>query len=302
MGLARAPWLASWRAWSRPTWERYHASVEYLSQAPVFEGDPTAEECVTAGLGEWHRALETHAELSRRLASESGSDLLEKQSRAAEDVERLGGWDQQHRVRTMLAQLGVQRPSAALSTLSGGEQRRVALAQVLVAAPSLAILDEPTNHLDAETIEWLEQYLLNEYSGALLLVTHDRYLLNRVATRTLEVSDGQVYSYDGGYEHYLEQKAERLAHVERTERNRQNFLRTELDWLRRQPKARGTKQKARIDRAEQAQATRAPKAEKSFSFEVDVARQGKRLLELSELTLAIEGKPLVTALDLIVAQ
>lgn len=278
------------------------ATVQYLAQAPVFEGDPTAEDCVTAGLGDWHRAAQRHAELSRRLATEARPELLEEQSRAAEDVERLGGWDQQHRVRTLLGQLGVQRTSAPLSTLSGGEQRRVALAQVLVAAPSLAILDEPTNHLDAETIEWLEQYLLNEYTGALLLVTHDRYLLNRVATRTLEVSEGQVYSYDGGYELYLEQKAERLAHIERTEKNRQNFLRTELEWLRRQPKARSTKQKARIERAEHALGTRAPKAEKSFSFEVDVARQGKRLLELSDLTLAIEGKVLVSALDLIVAQ
>jgi len=281
---------------------RRGATVQYLAQTPIFEGDPTAEECVTAGLGEWHRAAERHAELTRRLATDPRPELLEEQSRAAEDVERLGGWDQQHRVRTLLTQLGVRRTTAPLSTLSGGEQRRVALAQVLVAAPSLAILDEPTNHLDAETIEWLEQFLLNEYTGALLLVTHDRYLLNRVARRTLEVSDGQVYSYDGGYELYLEQKAERLAHAERTERNRQNFLRTELEWLRRQPKARGTKQKARIDRAEQALGARAPKAEKSFTFEVDVARQGKRLLELADLTLAVEDKVLVRGLDLIVAQ
>src|SRR5690606_30451236 len=243
---------------------RRGSTVRYLAQAPDFDGDPTAEQAVALGLQAWTRAVERHATLSAELSRQTGpvEGLLEEQAKAAEDVERLGGWQQEHRVRSMLEQLGVARCSAPVSTLSGGERRRVALAQVLVATPSLAILDEPTNHLDAETIEWLEQFLLNEYTGALLLVTHDRYLLNRVARRTLEVSDGQVYSYDGGYELYLEQKAERLVPAERTERNRENLLRTELEWLRRQPKARGTKQKARIDRAEQALGARAPKAEK----------------------------------------
>ena len=119
----------------------------------------------------------------------------------------------------------------------------------LIARPDLAILDEPSNHLDVETVEWLEGYLLDEHRGAVLLITHDRYLLDRVVERTLEIDKGVVRSYDGGYEDYLEAKAERLAHDERTEQNRQNFLRREVEWLRRQPKARSTKQKARIERA-----------------------------------------------------
>jgi ATP-binding cassette subfamily F protein uup len=134
-----------------------------------------------------------------------------------------------------LDHLGIRRSDAKVSSLSGGEQRRVALARVLISSPDLAILDEPTNHLDAETIEWLEQYLIEEYKNAILLITHDRYLLDRVAQRTVEVANGEVYSYDGGYERYLEQKAERMAHAERTESNRQNFLRKELEWLSRQP-------------------------------------------------------------------
>lgn len=281
---------------------RRGARVMVLAQAPTFTGDPTAEEVVGTGLGAWHEALQRHAKLSQELSrNPADATLLEQQSHAGEELERLGGWDQQHRVRAMLATLGVANPNARISTLSGGEQRRVALAQVLVAAPDLAVLDEPTNHLDAETIEWLEQYLVNVFTGALLLVTHDRYLLNSVATRTVEISDAQLFSYDGGYELYLEQKAERLAHAERTEKNRQNFLRTELEWLRRQPKARGTKQKARIDRAEQAIKTRSPRADKQFNFEVDVARQGKRLLELSGLTLAVGDRTLVDGLDLILS-
>jgi ATP-binding cassette subfamily F protein uup len=283
---------------------RRGSTVRYLAQAPDFNGDPTAEEVVAAGLGSWSAAVERHAALTQELSQQAHLDeaLLTAQARAAEDVERLGGWDQTHKVRSMLEKLGVSRLSQAVSTLSGGERRRVALAQVLVAAPSLAILDEPTNHLDAETIEWLEQFLVGEYVGAILLVTHDRYLLNRVATRTLEISDGQIYSYDGGYEEYLEQKAERLAHAERAEQNRQNFLRGELDWLRRQPKARGTKQKARIERAEHALRRSAPRAEKTFRFEADVARQGKTLVELRNLSLSIADKRLVNQLDLIVTQ
>lgn len=281
---------------------RRGARVMYLAQAPTFDGNPSAEDVVGTGLGAWNEAMLRHARLSQELSRNTAdASLLEQQTHAAEEVERLGGWDQQHRVRTMLATLGIAEASAPVATMSGGEQRRVALAQVLVAAPDLAILDEPTNHLDAETVEWLEQFLINEFAGALLLVTHDRYLLNSVATRTVEISDGQLFSYDGGYELYLEQKAERMAHAERTERNRQNFLRTELEWLRRQPKARGTKQKARIERAEQAVKQRGPRAEKQFNFEVDVARQGKRLLELSDLTLQVGGRTLVKGLDLILS-
>jgi ATP-binding cassette subfamily F protein uup len=182
--------------------------------------------------------------------------------------------------------------------MSGGEQRRVALARLLVSAPDLAVLDEPTNHLDAGTIEWLEKYLVDEYPGALVLITHDRYLLDHVATRTLEVEAGEVYDYDGGYERYLEQKAERQAHAARTEQNRQNFLRTELEWLRRQPKARTTKQAARVERAEAALAAKGPKAEKAASFDLDRLASGKTILELRGLGAKVGERLLFSGLDL----
>src|SRR5690606_3270871 len=167
--------------------------------------------------------------------------LMAAQAAAEADIEALGGWGKDHQVEAILGHLGIARPDDRVGTFSGGEQRRVALARILLAQPSLAILDEPTNHLDVETIDWLETFLIDEYRGAILLITHDRYLLDRVATRTLELDRGQLYAYDGGYEDYLEAKAERLAHAARVEQNRQNFLRRELEWLRRQPKARGTK-------------------------------------------------------------
>jgi ABC transport system ATP-binding/permease protein len=283
---------------------RRGATILYLDQVPRFDGDPTAKQAVAEGLAAWRAAVERHEAAARALDRASGdlNALLAQQSAAAEEVERAGGWEQSHRIASMLEKLGVDRTEATVSTLSGGEQRRVALARTLIARPELAILDEPTNHLDAATIEWLESYLLDEHSGAVLLITHDRYLLDRVATRTLEVADGAVFSYDGGYELYLEQKAERLAHAARTEQNRQNFLRGELEWLRRQPKARTTKQKARIERAEAAQAVRAPKAERTVKLEVDVARSGKTVLELRGLGLSIGGRALVRELDLFVTE
>jgi ABC transport system ATP-binding/permease protein len=279
---------------------RRGASVLYLEQVPRFDPAATAAEVVSSGLVEWNRAVARHLEASTALAAHGGDPqvLLEEQTRAAEDVERLGGWEQGHKVAAMLGALGIERPDAAIATLSGGEQRRVAVARILLARPALAILDEPTNHLDAETVQWLEQYLLDEFVGAVLLITHDRYLLDRVAQRTVEISDGELYVYEGGYELYLEQKAERLALAERTEQNRQNFLRRELEWLRRQPKARTGKQKARIDRAEAALALKAPKAEQAASFGVDVAASGQVLLELRGLGGGVEGRRLFEGLDL----
>jgi ATP-binding cassette subfamily F protein uup len=281
---------------------RKGASVLYLDQVPRFDPGDTAAQAVSSGLVEWNRAVVRHHEASAALAAHGGDPelLLQSQARAAEDVERLGGWEQGHKVAAMLGELGIDRPGATIATLSGGEQRRVALARILLARPELAILDEPTNHLDAETVQWLEQHLIDEFPGAVLLITHDRYLLDRVADRTVELSDGELYVYDGGYELYLEQKAQRLALAERTEQNRQNLLRRELEWLRRQPKARTGKQKARIDRAEVALAAKAPRAEHAPSFGVDVAASGQVLLELRGLSGGIEDQQLFAGLDLFV--
>jgi ABC transport system ATP-binding/permease protein len=283
---------------------RRDASIMVLEQAPHFETDSTAEEIVADGLAAWTEAVRRYEHANQQLTRGEGSsdDLIEEQNRAAEQVEQMGGWDQSHRIASLLHQLGVSRLDARVSSLSGGEQRRVALARVLIARPDLAILDEPTNHLDARTVQWLEDYLLEQHLGAVLLITHDRYLLDRVVTRTVEVADGEVFSYQGGYELYLEQKAERLAHAARTERNRQNLLRRELEWLRRQPKARTTKQKARKDRAEQAASIRAPQADRAPVFDIAVQASGKTILELSRLTVAYSELPLVRELDLIITE
>ncbi|HVY25078.1 MAG TPA: ABC-F family ATP-binding cassette domain-containing protein [Polyangiaceae bacterium] len=283
---------------------RRGARIEYLEQVPRFDGTLTAEQAVMQGLSAWNEAVARHGAASAALG-EAGADherLLQEQAAAAEEVERLGGWDQLHHVRAVLGHLGVERVDALVGEMSGGEQRRVALARLLVSRPDLAILDEPTNHLDAETVEWLEQHLIDEFPGAVLLITHDRYLLDNVAQRTVEVADGEAFSYEGGYERYLEQKAERQAHAARTEQNRQNFLRRELEWLRRMPKARTTKQKARIERAETARDAPKPKQDKTVTLELDVTRAGKTLLELRELRVDLAGRKLIDGLSLFVVQ
>jgi ABC transport system ATP-binding/permease protein len=283
---------------------RRTATIAYLDQEPTFEGSPTARGAVLAGLAAWSEAKGRHDAATQALTDGTG-DLetqLSLQETAAADVERLGGWDVMHQVDSMLGHLGIERPDADVATLSGGERRRIALARILISRPSLAVLDEPTNHLDVETVDWLEGYLRDEFEGALLLVTHDRYLLDRVAERTLELDQGKLYAYDGGYELYLQAKAERLAHEARTEQNRQNFLRRELEWLARQPKARTTKQKARIERAESAKGMRAPKEERTAQLSIEETRSGKTILELRNLALDVGGKRVVQGLDLFVTQ
>ena len=268
---------------------RRGARIEMLEQVPHLEPALSAEEAVSEGLKAWTEAARRHQAVSEELTAGRGDmdALVHTQQEAADDVERLGGWDQSHRVRSLLELLGIRQVTANVGQMSGGEQRRVAMARLLISRPDLAIMDEPTNHLDADTIEWLETYLVDEYQGALVLITHDRYLLDNVAQRTAEIADGEVYVFDGGYGRFLEQKAERDEQESRTEQNRQNFLRREIEWLRRMPKARTTKQAARIDRAEAAIAAPKPKVEKTAQLALEVTRSGKTLLELHEFGVSI---------------
>jgi ATP-binding cassette subfamily F protein uup len=281
---------------------RREAVVDYLAQEPVFGPERTIREVVLEGLAEWTTARSRFDALSEQFAATADpalqARLAEEQARLGDTIERLGGWDREHEALAIVSDLGLEDPERRVGTLSGGETRRVALARLLVAKPDLAILDEPTNHLDIDTIEWLEEHLSERFPGAILLISHDRRVLDAVTTRTLELHDGRVDSYDGGYATYLLAKAEREAHVERTERNRQNFLRREVEWLRRQPKARGTKQKARTDRAEAALDIRAPREERRAELRLSAERQGKTILETKGLVLERDGRRLLAGLDL----
>jgi len=281
---------------------RRDSTVAYLAQEPIFPAEERVRDIVLASLVEWSALRRRFDELTAALAEstdvEEQTRLAGEQAEVGESLERAGGWEREHEAEATLLHLGIADPDRKAGTLSGGEARRVALAQLLVAEPDLAILDEPTNHLDLATIEWLEEHLRDRYAGAVLLISHDRQVLDAVTTRTLEIHDGKVESYDGGYARYLLAKAEREAHAERTWRNTRNFLRREVEWLRRMPKARGTKQKARIGRAETALEERAPQVERQAELRMQSERQGKTVLELNGVGLEREGRRLAQGIDL----
>ena len=265
-------------------------TLEYVPQEPQLDGARAVGEIVREGLRAHAAALAELAALESRIPEFSGDKLhaaLDEQARLHAAIEAAGGWDREHEVRSLGAALQLPSLDARVATLSGGERRRVALARALLARPSLLALDEPTNHLDADTVAWLEERLAREWAGALLLVTHDRYFLDRVATRILEIDRGQLYAYDGGYTAFLEQQAERLSQETAREQARRSFVRRELDWIRRGPQARGTKQKARIDRFDAA-VSAAPTAEEKRTGSMALrlptgGRMGKTILELKDV-------------------
>jgi ABC transport system ATP-binding/permease protein len=268
---------------------RRDARVMYLAQEPKLDPAHDVLETVLRGMSAWWSAKQRNDEASRELErGVTGPALaraLAAQADAHAELERLGGFDQSHRALAVLSALGVRDPHGSVENLSGGEKRRVALARLLVAEPELAILDEPTNHLDIDAIEWLELHLADSFRGSVLLITHDRYFLDGVVDRTVEIERGKAIGYDGGFGDYLAGKAERMALAERTEQNRQNFLRKELDWLSRGPPARTTKQQARIDRAESALASRPAAKPKELDLQLATARAGKSVLDLDSVSI-----------------
>ncbi|MGZ3439264.1 MAG: ABC-F family ATP-binding cassette domain-containing protein, partial [Polyangia bacterium] len=265
-------------------------TLEYVSQEPALDGARSVGEVVREGLRAHAAALAELSTVESKIPELTGDKLhaaLEEQARLHARIDAVGGWDRDHEVRSLAAALQLPALEAIVGTLSGGERRRVALARALLARPTLLALDEPTNHLDSETVAWLEERLATEWDGALMLVTHDRYFLDRVATRILELDRGQLFAYTGGYTQFLEQQAERLSQETAREQARRSFVRNELDWIRRGPKARGTKQKARIDRFDAAVAA-APTTEEKRTGAMALrlptgGRMGKTILELKEV-------------------
>lgn len=279
---------------------RGDARIAVLSQDPQWTPGHTALQAAMSGLARWQTAISRYHTLSESLANPQADteSLLAQQGEALAEIERLGGFDREPEARSMLDRLNVLKPDQRVVSMSGGEQRRVALARALLQKPDLLILDEPTNHLDVETIEWLEEHLTRDQPGAVLLVTHDRYFLDRIAEITFELSGGTIFRYEGGYSQYLEAKAEREAHEDRVERNRQNFLRRELEWLRRSPSARRTKQKARIGRAEAALDRKPSPKQRTLELSVDTVRSGHTILELEDLCIAIAERTLIDGLTM----
>ena len=226
--------------------------------------------------------------------NETPDTLLEKKLLAlTQDMDALGAWDIESEAKTILTKLGINDFEADTGTLSGGQRKRVALARVLINPCELLILDEPTNHLDNDTVDWLENFL-NNRKGALLMITHDRYFLDRVANRIIELDNGNLYSYEANYSKFLELKSEREELLKSSERKRQNLLRNELEWIRRGAKARSTKQKARIERFEKLQEQQGISTSENIEIMVGSSRLGRKVINLENLSKSYSGVNLIS--------
>jgi ATP-binding cassette subfamily F protein uup len=278
--------------------------VAYLSQNPSYDPDQTVIEAVFTGGNEALRQklelVREYEEACAKLAEQGGSDekLMNRVADLTRRLETSGAWRLETEAKNVLARLGVSDLRARMGALSGGQRKRVALAHGLIIEPDLLMLDEPTNHLDAETVEWLERYLA-EFKGALLLVTHDRYFLDRVTNRMLELDRGRVQTFAGNYGHYLEKKEEREGRQAVEAQRLKQMARRELEWLRRGPKARTTKAKARIDRAnELIQQSRQAASEIAGKRSLDIAfessRLGGKILGLRGVSKSYDGRAIIS--------
>lgn len=268
--------------------------IAYLSQEPdlnqtrtvlaeIFTGD---SEVMTV-LREYEQAL---LNLGKNPTDEDAqSTFTDMQTK----MDQQDAWDAATTAKTILTKLGIDQFDQKISTLSGGQQKRVALAKALVQPANLLILDEPTNHLDHESIEWLEKFLPT-YPGAVVLVTHDRYFLNRVTNKIYELDLGQIYQYTGNYETYLAKKSERLELEKQDEQKHANVLRSEIAWLKRGARARSTKQKARIERISEMQTKTFTTDQSEVEFGVASTRLGRKVLELHNISKSYDTKKLIT--------
>lgn len=241
--------------------------VHYLPQMPEFDPDATVLESVLsyASVGSVHK--------------ESNKDEHEM-------------WNLESSAKSMMTKLGIYDFDEKTGHLSGGQKKRLALVAVLLTPCDVLLLDEPTNHLDAEMAEWLENYLKN-YRGAMIMVTHDRYFLDSVCNRIVEIDQGKIYSYETNYYGYLEARAQRIESMEVSERKRQAFLKKEIEWIRRGAKARTTKQKARIERYETLRDQKAMQADKQVEMSSISSRMGRTTVELSHIHKAYEDRVLI---------
>jgi ATP-binding cassette subfamily F protein uup len=276
-------------------------TLAYLSQDPSLEHDRTVAEEIESALGEIRLKAKRYRAAADGMKTAEGA-ALEALLREQEDLGRWldhhGGWDTDHRVDEVLSRLGIPDRNAPVGTLSGGMMKRVALGKCVLQSPDLLLLDEPTNHLDARTIEWLEAFL-TDYRGAVMLITHDRYFLDRIAKRIFELESGSLYATTGGYSDYLVERETRLSLGRQDQSRLRNLLRRELEWIRRGPKARQTKQKARIKRFHEMNAQRAEPETGEVRLALGADRRlGRTILELVYLTKSFGGRTLIRELSL----
>lgn len=268
--------------------------IAYLKQSSEINQYETVRDFIYSGAQEVFRVIKRYEQvLAQYTDNPTSNTIFEKFTKAEDEMNRLDAWNTESNIKTILTQLHVDMLDAPINQLSGGQVKRIALAQALLEPADLLLLDEPTNHLDFDSIEWLEKYLA-DYKGALLLVTHDRYFLDRVTNHIWELSFGHLYEYEGNYAKYVEQKALREQQNEASQEKKYKLYKQELEWIKRGPKARGTKQQARINKFEKLdQDVHAPK-EIDQDVEIGLTQQrlGKKVIEIKHLDLQVGGHPI----------
>lgn len=271
------------------------ARIIYLPQQPEIDEDRTVIDQVFADSGEQMKLVREYEDLSHKMAQAQGEQLdtlMARLARVTEKMESAGAWELETKAKIILSKLGIEDFDARVGDLSGGYRKRIALATALLDEPDLLLMDEPTNHLDAESVEWLQEYL-DRFRGAILLITHDRYFLDRVTNRILEIDRADLYTYAGNYSYYLEKKALQEEAAASSQRKHQGVLRRELEWLKRGPKARSTKQKARIDRIGEMQAREFKQERGKVEIDTPGRRIGKKVIELHHVSKAYKGRTLI---------
>ncbi|GGA88861.1 ABC-F family ATP-binding cassette domain-containing protein [Ornithinibacillus halotolerans] len=267
--------------------------IEYLPQEVELDPNLSVIEQIYYGEATIMKVMREYESTLQKLSADpENTKIQEALIKVQQKMDEHEAWEANTAAKTILTKLGITDFNKSVTELSGGQRKRIAIAKALIQPADLLILDEPTNHLDNETVEWLEKYL-QSFKGALLLVTHDRYFLNRVTNKIFELDKGNLYIYEGNYEVFLEKKAEREELERSNEQKHANTLKRELAWLKAGVKARTTKQKARIDRVHELKEKTFQTGSKQVEFQIGSTRLGKKVLELEHISKAFEGRQLI---------
>ncbi|APZ96894.1 energy-dependent translational throttle protein EttA [Fuerstiella marisgermanici] len=268
--------------------------IGYFPQEPRLDPEKTVGECVEDAVAESRAVLDEFNELSMKLGEEMSPEemdkVLEKQAKVQDQIDAANLWELDRTLEIAADAMRLPEADAIIGNLSGGEKRRVALCQLLLMSPDILLLDEPTNHLDASSVSWLEKFL-HTFPGTVVAITHDRYFLDNVAGWILELDRGRGIPYEGNYTSWLEQKKKRLEQEERGETRHQKELKKELEWVRMSPKARATKNKARLERYEQLQAKEYDARDEAAQIQIPTTRAlGKKVVITEGLSKSFDGR------------